>query len=81
MLRKRVDRDRLAIKHWLERHGHSFSSVARAEGVSPALVQSTADGWQNNRRVLAAFARLGMPESLLALPGAARAVAKDEEAA
>lgn len=67
-LRKRVKRDRVKIKHELELKGYNWTSLARELGVSPALVQGTADGWQNNRRVLKKFLEIGVSKDLLELP-------------
>ncbi len=58
------------IQEYLDEQRTGFSGVAKALGVSYALVYRTARGHVNNKRVLRKFLELGIPADTLDIPEA-----------
>lgn len=61
-------KNRNKIRAWLVARGITGTAIARAEGISNALVCSTIGGTRNNRKVLGRLLALGCPAKLLHLP-------------
>lgn len=61
-------RNRRRIRSWMINKGITEVSIARAMGVSNALVCSTIGGYRNNKKVLSHLLGLGCPPKILALP-------------
>lgn len=63
-----IRRSRPRIRSWMVRKSITGAAIARAIGVSDALVCSTIAGQRNNRKVLQYLRDLGCPASFLKLP-------------